>query len=266
MDLAALPSSSFDDVLPMPGPKQPIGSPIPIEFRIVGEQPVLIAELTETPIAPNPASRVGSEQLAVQPRSTIRVVGDRGMALILADNTDQIVVDAPKPATAPKVVPVTQGDGGGARTAIQTAMLDVTPYLLGQPAIVAPVPMPASMRPNKLARAEVANIANDSFVEDVRASIDNIRRSDDAKLQPVSFHELVGRNAETQSIQQLQDGPRRLDTFPFEELQRENTTGDGAFLELWAEGQRPAGFTRFGSFESQLPAQRGDAVRLDLLN
>lgn len=262
-ELAALPRSSFEDVVPLLAPKTPIGSPIPIEFRLVGEQPLLTAELPTPLETPYPVLRLESQSPIVQPRK-VRVVGDRGMALINVDGAEYIAETAP--AAVPLETTKTNGEENVAPEVVQVAMMDEAKILIGEPGVVAPIPMPASMRPTEPPREVVASVSDESFVEDVRASIGNIRRANNTQAQPVVFQKAPSGETDLGYDPQFGERLQRLDTFPFEDFQRDDFAGDSEFYELWAEGEKPAGFSRFGSFSEQFPTRHGNGVRLDLVN
>ena len=262
-ELAALPRSSFEDVVPQIAPKAPVGSPMPIEFRLVGEQRVLTAELMTDVEIPYPVLRQNDQSPVIQPRK-IRVVGDKGMALIEAGGTENIVETAL--VSIPSEATETNGAEKTAPEVVQVAMVDEVQPLFNEPEIVAPIPMPAYKRPAVPQRETVASVSTDSFVEDVRASIGNIRRAKNVPVQPIVFHDLPNREADLGYDPQFNERSQRPDTFPFRDFQRNDYAGDSEFYELWAEGEKPAGFSRFGSFSEQFPARRGNGIRLDLVN
>lgn len=216
---------------------------LPEPTAVLPETPPVI-EVVEAPVAI--ADKIKPVPMAPSIPLDFRIVGDERM------------VTALRPIeTAPAVVPE---EAVEVSALSQSETIDV-PF--GEPlaletALVAPVPMPASMRP-------VTPVTQpSSFEEDVRQSIETIRtaRRDD---QPVVLAEDDDERLTLREVQQLQQGPQRLDTINSGGFADNRTVRSSGFSDIREGREQPLGFSRRGSFEEQLPARRGDSVRLDLL-
>lgn len=128
----------------------------------------------------------------------------------------------------------------------------------------APVPMPADLRPKPVvtSRATSQDIERGTpeLEEGVRSSVNVIEVS---RRPVVDLEEPVNQPFWGDNPQ-YRNG-RRLDSFGSDEVVRADDASDSAFYELWEKENRPAGFRSRGSFSEQLPARRGSAIRLDLL-
>lgn len=153
---------------------------------------------------------------------------------------------------------------------IQVAAIDpALEPLATEPHIVAPVPMPASMRPAPPVKISVSTVSAPEKLKhvpfkgqaaetDARASVNKLRPSHVVNVPLFEDDEFWGSQTDYQS-------PQLLDEFNIGEFsQREMDPGDG-FNRQWLTRSRPSGFRRSGSFEEQLPAYHGDGVRMDLL-
>jgi hypothetical protein len=217
----------------------PFEQPIPIELRLVGEQPKLMAQT----VIPETTSSWDAE--AVEARaSAVRIVGDPRMSLAIkpadGDVADTATTVAPEEKETPVVpetvapavevaeqeVPVapivdeipvveisnldTDDDGIDHSFLSQDVAAGAPVMLVETPLQIAPVPMPASSRPDPIDRTVVASVApavpDDSMVLEPEA------------VHSVPFH---GRK-------------QRLDEITFEEIAQ--NSGDG-FVDL-SEGGR----------------------------
>lgn len=209
----------------------------------------------------------------------IRVVGDQGMAPLPV----KPVPEAGKTAVEPAKADADPASGTTELAAIpeaagqaiapvelrgsdnKTLKVAVTPPVTEPVTALAPKPLPASLRPPEPVRTS-RSVA--TFEEEVRASIDNVRagsRRAPAYGDPV--YPVYDDYSEDAPV--WGDDPRlrrgqQLESFAPGDF-AEDDPSDSEFYEVWRQEQRPAGFTRSGSFEEQLPARRGSAVRMDLL-
>lgn len=223
---------------------------LPEPTAILPETPPVI-DVVEAPIAI--AEKIKPVPMAPSIPLDFRIVGDERM------------VTALRPVeTAPVVIPdetIVVPEETFEISELPQAETIGVPF--GEPlpletARVAPVPMPASMRP-------VTPVTQTgSFQDDVRQSIETIRtaRRDE---QPVVLAEDGGERLTLREVQQLQQGPQRLDTINSSGFANNSTVRSNGFSDIREGRERPLGFSRRGSFEEQLPARRGDSVRLDLL-
>lgn len=211
------------------------------------------------------------EQITDKTSADVRVVGDIGMASLNAHNsvaTNNAEIVSPigipvvrevseidEPDLAPIIIVeetrtediLTQENNEVEQSEGLLAIASVDNGAISQEATsTPPVPMPASMRPIKRTTASSAALPVRSS-----AGIRIVREdsSDNAELRQVSFYDLVeARSGSSVSgIQPIPDSSSR-------------------FYDVTRDGRRPSRFMSNGSFESQLPATRGNSVRLDLLN
>jgi hypothetical protein len=96
------------------------------------------------------------------------------------------------------------------------------------------------------------DIAQNEIVSIMPPKSNVIQVIEQPKLHQVSFQELVN-SRQSGSAKVISIAPSR-------------NVGNTQFHEVWKAGQKTNAFVRQGSFESQLPARRGSAIRLDLVN
>lgn len=154
--------------------------------------------------------------------------------------------------------------------ALETAALDAGepkapttthPEYVGAESLIvpnAPTPMPVLARPRQTAVINQPSAPQTQLQRDVSQSIATVRTT--VRDAPA----LRGEVFEPDHSRFWGDDPRYRGRENLQAFESDDAS-DSSFYELWKSENRPAGFQRRGSFEEQLPARRGSAVRLDLL-
>jgi len=223
--------------------KTPLGSPIPIEFRLVGDQEILASEIkaqknqdTHTRIVGDSGMTIGSNIIVVEHEvktveeknivnediGTIKVENGIDEAFLLAQKENQTVVEIAEPLV------------------IETTNKPVT--------LVSLVDLQPQIRQGERV-----------------SSVNVIRVPQKQEYQSVGFYDLLASNNASKVVLVNQNSRQRLDRANIQAGASGNASRS-QFFEVVQTGQRPQAFISHGSFISQLPKNRGSAKRLDMVN
>lgn len=224
------------------GPQKPDES---ATVEIATVEPVKAEPVTVEPVTAEIARPIG-DPIPIE----VRIVGDIGMA------------GSKKPAVTKPIgepIPIEFRVLGDTR--MRVAVLEPQSDLVEEAKLIAPVPMPAFLRPDTPEHVVVASVG---FEREVRASIETIR-AQDRDFPPVTYEAGAGETDWWNGDVDFQDDGWRQDSLDLGAFAEGEYAGDSGFNELWLEEQETPGFFPNGSFEDQLPVYHGNGIRMDLV-
>ncbi len=252
-------------------------APIPIEFRTVGDQTIALTG--------QGVRIVGDIEMAINTPYNNVIASQRKKQQILPSNIGAISKIAQIVSLQIKNLDLTMMQKAG--DVIDTPKLDVPqikqPELqISEPLqaatslaqsdiiakannIIAPIPMPLSMRPKNQPISLAQNV---SKVEKSVSSIKITEIDNKQKLHKVDFYDLVAKREQERNVAVIE--PTRPVILPVRErldiINQQKTANQNEFFLTWQDSQNQRNFRDSGSFIESLPASRGSRIRLDLIN
>jgi len=240
------------------------GTPIPIEFRVVGDQTIAltgqgvrivgdIEMAINTPYNNVIASQRKKQQIlpsnigAISKIAQIVSLQIKNLDLTMMQKADD-VTDIPKP----DALKVKSSELQISEPLQAVTSLSQSDNIAKANNIIAPIPMPLSMRPKNQTISLAQNI---SKAEQSVSSIKITEIDNKQKLYKVDFYDLVAKREQERNVAIVE--PNRPVILPVKQrldiINQQNS-------------QNQRNFRDSGSFIERLPANRGNRIRLDLIN
>jgi len=244
---------------------KPLSAPIPIEFRLVGDQQLRIAE-----------TEVKDEDEEVQ-TTTTRVVGDVGMTIgsNVTISKQHDTQDKPILRFDSQTFEMIEGENDEVKFDDDNGIDEE--FLLASVELEAPVEIKEEVVAKKptlsssIIRIKSGNSRLSTLVKPKsksRANVIDLQVQNN--LKQVNFYELVSASQGSSNIitinNSVQNNRQRLDRINTKNMNNFGRSRNSQFQEIWHVGQISHDYITQGSFISQLPSQRGSAIRLDRIN
>jgi len=242
---------------------KPLSAPIPIEFRLVGDQQLHVAE-----------AEVKDEEVQT---TTTRVVGDVGMTIgsNMTISKQQDTQDKPILRFDNQALDMIEGENDEVKFDGNNGIDEE--FLLARAELEVPAEIKEEVvakKPisfNSIIRIKSGNSRLSSLVKPkskTRVNVINLQAQNN--LKQVNFYELVSASQGSSNIitinNSVKNNRQRLDRISTNNRNNSGRSRGSQFQEIWHVGQISHDYITQGSFISQLPSQRGSAIRLDLIN